>query len=418
MSKEWKSYKDVKIACYAISAGEPKEFIDRWLESMKPADYICVLITKEGDPKLYYFNEKQEEYPNLTVSQKTIKPWRFDVARNESLKLVPKDSDALICTDIDETLLPDFWEDYRKCVFEHPNFDRIFYKYAWSHDDNGNPKWTFWYDKTHQLEGWRWDYPVHEALVCDKKELYNGCYYLDSNKIYLHHYPDNTKSRGSYLGLLKQRAEEYPNDLYGLYYLAREYSFIRDHEHTLTTAIQLFSRLLKTTQNINEVRARDDMNMLGGVCNMIGDAFYNLGIKEEAEHYYKLSIRYARIVRDGYIKLAQLYAYSNKPQECYKVIDEMHQNVQDIEDWRNATYYSKPWKELQIIADAKCWEGKYKEAIELFNRAESTITTADDKQDATYEGFFGDKQFAIDAYEKSKKFEVIKEENILNDEVL
>ena len=394
MNKNWKSYKDVKIACYAISAGEPNEFIDRWLESMKPADYICVLITKEGDSNWYYFNEKKKEYPNLIIAQKTIKPWRFDVARNESLKLVPKDSDALICTDIDETLIPDFWEDYRKCVFEHPNFDRIFYKYAWSHDDNGNPKWTFWYDKTHQLDGWRWDYPVHEALVCDKKELYNGCYYLDENKIYLHHYPDNTKSRGSYLGLLKQRAEEYPNDLYGLYYLAREYSFVQDFEHCLVYAILLFIRLLKNTTSLDDIYAKDDMHMLPSTCCMIGDMFRLLNIRSEAEHYYKLGIFYGKDTRDGYIKLAQLYAYSNKPQECYKVIEAMKTNTKYIEDWRLVTYYWKPWKELQIIADAKCWEGKYEEALQLFEEAETTIKTEDDKTDAYNEGFYSDYQFA------------------------
>lgn len=389
-----KSYKDVKICCYAIAAGEPKQFIDNWLESMKPADYICVLITKEGDPNWYYFNEKKKEYPNLIVKQKTIKPWRFDVARNESLKLVPKDSNALICTDIDEILIPDFWDDYRKCVFEHPNFDRIFYKYAWSHDDNNNPKWTFWYDKTHQLDGWRWDYPVHEALICDKPELYQGQYYLDSNKIYLHHYPDKSKSRSSYLGLLKQRAEEYPNDLYGLYYLAREYSFVNDSENALQTSFRLYSRLLKGNPTPEELYARDDMMMLPGVCNMIGDYFFDLNIKDDSEYYYKKAIQYDPQLRDSYIKLAKLYSYSGRSQECYQVLDEMKKKSVFKYDWRLITYYWKPWKELQLRANAKSWEAKYDEAVKLFEEAISTIETEDDKRDAINENFFNDYEFA------------------------
>ena len=38
----------------------------------------------------------------VNVSEKIITPWRFDVARNESLKLVPNDADICICTDLDE----------------------------------------------------------------------------------------------------------------------------------------------------------------------------------------------------------------------------------------------------------------------------------------------------------------------------
>ena len=58
-------------------------------------------------------------------------------------------------------------------------------------------------------------------------------------------------------------------------------------------------------------------------------------------------------VRDGYIKLAQLYAYSNKPLDCYAVLDDMEKNTVYREDWRLVTYYWKPWKTLQIKADAK-----------------------------------------------------------------
>ena len=41
---------------------------------------------------------------NVKVEVKEINPWRFDVARNESLKLVPDDANILVCTDLDEIL--------------------------------------------------------------------------------------------------------------------------------------------------------------------------------------------------------------------------------------------------------------------------------------------------------------------------
>ena len=41
----------------------------------------------------------------VDVKQEIIKPWRFDVARNKSLELVPKDTDICVCTDLDEVFV-------------------------------------------------------------------------------------------------------------------------------------------------------------------------------------------------------------------------------------------------------------------------------------------------------------------------
>ena len=394
------SYKDIKICIYVICANEPEQFIDEWLESMGGADYICALVTKRANPNYFQLREKQKEekYKNkLIVDETGISPWRFDVARNESMKLIPKDSDVIVCTDIDERLIPDFWDDLRKEVFEHPNFDRIYYRYAWSHDDNGNPKWIFWYDKITKPNGWQWIYPVHEALVCDRKNYnYEGQYYLDSNKVYLHHYPDNTKSRSSYLNLLKMRAEEYPHDLYGLFYLAREYSFINDYKNALHTAFDLYIKL-------SNIKIIDDMKMLPSVLNMLGDFSNKLGLKDDAEYWYKKSIEVEPSFRDGYIKLAQLLAYQPRPQEVYRIIDKMNNNSIYNEDWRLTTYYWRNWKFYQIIADAKCWEKKYKDAYFNALMALEDIKTKDDEADAMSEGFYNDFNFIKEKFEESVK---------------
>lgn len=391
MKANVRTYKDIKICCYAMAAGEPHEFIDRWLESMSGADYITVLITKENDNNYDYFLEKQKlpEFKNkLIVEQKTISPWRFDVARNESMKLIPKDTDACVCTDIDEILIPDFWDDYRKLVFEHPNFERIYYRYAWSHDnETGDPKWVFWYDKTHKPNGWYWDYPVHEALRCseeDKKAYnYSGCYKLDANKIYLHHYPDNTKSRGSYLGLLQQRADEYPKDLYGLYYLMREYMMYGQFENALKTATCLYVRL-------KQPGANDDMMMFCGVCNFIGDCYFRFHLDSEAEFFYRKGLAADPTLRDSYIKLASLYAYSGHAEEAYKTLEVMEQKSVRREEWRLISYYWRFWKKAQVIAIAKANEGKFEESKEWFEKGLLDINTPDDQNDARKEGFYGD----------------------------
>ena len=68
-------------------------------------DYFT--LKSEKDKSQIEETNKQEE-----IKQEEIKPWRFDVARNESMKLIPEDADILVCTDLDETLIPDFWDDF------------------------------------------------------------------------------------------------------------------------------------------------------------------------------------------------------------------------------------------------------------------------------------------------------------------
>ena len=85
-----------KVCVYAISKNEEK-FVERWVNSMKEADEIYVLDTGSTDNTA---GKLKEMGVNVTVSE--IKPWRFDVARNMSLDLVPIDTDICVCTDLDE----------------------------------------------------------------------------------------------------------------------------------------------------------------------------------------------------------------------------------------------------------------------------------------------------------------------------
>lgn len=69
----------MKIVVYAICKNE-RSFADRWMASMSEADEVCVLDTgsTDGTP------QRLEEL-GAKVSVQVITPWRFDVARNQSL---------------------------------------------------------------------------------------------------------------------------------------------------------------------------------------------------------------------------------------------------------------------------------------------------------------------------------------------
>jgi glycosyltransferase involved in cell wall biosynthesis len=91
-----------KVCVYAICKNE-LQFVQKWLDNMSEADYIVILDTGSTDGTF----EALQADPRVTlVQQAIIDPWRFDVARNRSMELVPEDADILVCTDFDELFEP------------------------------------------------------------------------------------------------------------------------------------------------------------------------------------------------------------------------------------------------------------------------------------------------------------------------
>ena len=64
---------------------------------MSEADKIFVLDTGSTDNTVKILKEK-----GVNIKVEKITPWRFDIARNKSLEMVPKNYDNCVCTDIDE----------------------------------------------------------------------------------------------------------------------------------------------------------------------------------------------------------------------------------------------------------------------------------------------------------------------------
>ena len=144
-----------KVVVYAISKNEEK-FVDRWFNSMKEADEIYVLDTGSTDNTVKKLKEHK-----IKVTKKIIDPFRFDVARNISLNLVPKDTDICVCTDLDEVLLPG-WRKTLENIWDK-NTTRIAYNYNWLIEDD-IPKVNFYTEKIHTRNDYTWTYPVHEVL--------------------------------------------------------------------------------------------------------------------------------------------------------------------------------------------------------------------------------------------------------------
>ena len=206
-----------KIAVYTIALNE-EEFVERWHESAKDADYLLIADTGSTDS-----TREIAIKLGINVVDISIKPWRFDDARNASLAALPADIDMCVQLDMDEILLPGWRDEIENALKQGAT--RIRYNYTWNWKDTAQtmPGTVFGGDKIHARNGYRWKHPVHEVIApygeTKEKQVWT--------QLSLHHHPDDTKSRSQYLPLLKLSTEEDPYDDRNAYYYARELFFYK-----------------------------------------------------------------------------------------------------------------------------------------------------------------------------------------------
>ena len=280
-----------KICVYAICKNEI-QFVEKWLENMKEADYIVVLDTGSTDGT-YEFLQKD---PRVTkIKQKVIDPWRFDVARNESMKLCPKDANILVCTDFDE-LFTQGWADIIRTNWK-PEFTRGFYQYAWSHNAQGERRDIFKYDKCHTRD-YHWVFPVHEVLTpIDPNFKERGIDF--GNSIILDHWQDLSKPRKYYFDLLELACKENPDNAHTRMLLAREYLIKKD----LQKAVEEFKYVLNMP-DINQPNGR--LVLLTSIIQL-AFTYEDLNNFDEAIWYCQEFIKEDKSYREPYFLMAEMY---------------------------------------------------------------------------------------------------------------
>ncbi len=280
----------LKICVYAISKNEDK-FVKRWANSMKETDEVYVLDTGSTDKTV----EKLKKL-GVKVTVKEIKPWRFDVARNESLKLVPSDADICVCTDLDE-VFESGWREKLENIWKR-RITRLRYNYNWSLDKDGNPIVNFYIEKIHSRHDYIWTHPVHEVLnyVGKGNEVA-----VTTDEITLNHYPDSTKSRSSYLPLLELSVKENPEDDRNMRYLGREYMYYHKWNECIDTLIKHL--------HLKNAIWRDERC---ASMRFIARSYTAMGRYDEALMWLDKAIKEAPYLRDPYVEKALLeYSQEN-----------------------------------------------------------------------------------------------------------
>jgi glycosyltransferase involved in cell wall biosynthesis len=321
-----------KICVYAICKNESK-FVDKWLESMSEADYVVVLDTGSTDGTYEMLKEDKRVY---RVEQKQITPWRFDTARNESMKLIPEDANILLCTDLDE-ILESGWGDIIRNTWDDDLHVRGWYKYIWKHNGNGDPERVFHYDKLHN-RNYHWKSIVHEMLVSDvyseEYERNHICYLFDSG-VTLHHYPDPTKSRANYLPMLKIRCEEEPDDYNAKIYLAHELCYRSKYEESTELLKSLIPELPKHGY---------DSTYVASCYLFIGDNYRAVGDRYEAIKNYLLAIKAEKTYREPYLAIGEIYNELGLYQSAVGMVKDAIKNGFRRYNWleRNNSWRDQP----------------------------------------------------------------------------
>ena len=280
----------MKICVYAISKNEA-HFVKRFCESAKDADLILIADTGSTDGL-----PEEAALHGAVVHHIGISPWRFDLARNAALALVPRDMDVCISLDIDEVLQPGWREEIER-VWIKGETTRLRYMFDWGCGI------AFYYEKIHARNGYHWHHPCHEYPVPDGRieEVW-----AQTDMLLAVHKPDPTKSRGQYMDLLELSVKEDPDCPRNAFYYARELSF---HSRWFE-AIEACKNYLKLPRATWENERCYAYRVMGRCYNEVGQPW-------DAEKAFQMAASEAPNTREPWCELAMLMYRQSRWEECF-----------------------------------------------------------------------------------------------------
>lgn len=299
----------MKIAAYTIALNEEKHVM-RWLEATKDADIRVVVDTGSTDKTVKLL----QKAPNVIVHQISVVPFRFDDARNAALALVPADVDVCLSLDMDEIPEKGLFHTVRETW--KPDTDR-----GWLWWETGT-KWKN-NNRLHRRHGYRWIKPCHEVTVKYSEGEENVIEY----DLTVFHKPDDKKSRGQYLPMLKAAVHEDPRDARMWHYYVRELFFHEKWEEIIEAAF-------------NAMSVGGWYVERGATCRSAGMASQNLGKLEDAKLWFARACKEAPTELECWFSLAQF---------CYEI-----KNWQGC--WDAASKRLELERDTHYMVDGSVWD--------------------------------------------------------------
>lgn len=271
----------MKIAVYTIALNEEKH-VERWYNSVKDADYLLIADTGSTDRTVEIAKSL-----GINVFNISIKPWRFDTARNTALALLPDDIDMCVSLDMDEVIS----EGWREAL-EQTTGNQIMYIF--------NNEENFINNRIHARHGFLWKFLMHEGLQVDRTELREeSCFAIEVT-----HMPDLEKSRDQYLKLLKEALDENPE--FGRYYRYLTNALVDSGD--FKEAEKYYLEALDIPNITNEDTAR--------IYKILSEI-----IPEKTGEYLLLCLQTSPHRREPYYYIARWYAEHERWEECLSWCD-------------------------------------------------------------------------------------------------
>lgn len=328
----------MKVAIYTICLNE-FQFVERWANSVKDADYLIVADTGSTDGTI-----KHLQNHGVSVYSISVRPWRFDDARNAALALIPEDADVCISMDMDEMMAPGWRSALERAWTEGTT--RLRYTYVSSFDHNDQPLHSFAGDKCHSRHNYRWRRPVHETVFATGAETV-----VTAPDVVMWHKQDHSKSRGQYLHLLEQSHRENPTCHQTLFWLAREYAYYNQHEE----AVAHFKKYLEFEGTWHEERSESQR-------------WLSKLLPNEKLYWLRSAVATAPMRREPWMDLVEHYYHTSDWLQCLAhgsqllaITQKSHSYLETPEAWG-----AKPYD----LAGIAAWNlGLKKESFELIQQA-------------------------------------------------
>ena len=200
----------MKIAVYTIALNESAH-AERWASSAADADYRIVADTGSTDDTVERLTRA-----GVTVHRIAVRPWRFDVARNAAMALIPSDVDVCATMDMDMYLEPG-WRPKLEAAWTS-DITALYCNMALRNSvEDPKPK-TYPSKSFHARWGYRFKRPVHEALFYSGEEVSPSR--LD---IVMNHLRTTDTNHEKYLALMELAHREDSGDAQICFWLGREY---------------------------------------------------------------------------------------------------------------------------------------------------------------------------------------------------
>jgi glycosyltransferase involved in cell wall biosynthesis len=335
-----------KIAVYTIALNEER-YVDTWFHSVKEADYWLVADTGSSDQTVHKLRELGAKCEVIHV-----RPWRFDMARNIALSLIPEHIDICISMDMDEHMAPG-WRPILEAAWQS-GATRVNYDYHTYYNAASEPHLKFMANKIHARHNYTWRRPVHESVFVHGTETLS-----QAPGLLMKHVPDPTKSRGQYLHLLEISHQENVTCAQTLFWLAREHAYQNNSEQ----AIAYFHKLL-ALEHVWHLEKSEAERWLAKL------------LPHEQLQWLRRCVATAPERREGWRDLAQhLYAHS-KWISCYAACSEALSITQGTNSYLDTADVWGP--HLHDLAAISAWNMGLKSESEA--HAQAAVNLAPDDQ--------------------------------------